>query len=281
MDAALVRTRKRRNRVVAVLSYAVTASGLLILAAILWSLVINGVSAVSHLTLFTEMTPPPGSKGGLANAIFGSLVMTGLGTLIATPVGILAGTFLVEYRRGTAIAELVQFVNDMLVSAPSIIVGLFVYTMLVLPFGHFSAFAGAISLAIIALPVIVRTTQDMLLLVPNGLREAAFALGAPKWKVITTVSYRAAFQGLLTGVLLAVARISGETAPLLFTALNNQFWSNDLTKPMASLPVTIYQFAMSPYADWRSLAWGGAFLITFAVLILNIGARAIAARSRS
>ncbi|MDB5365274.1 MAG: phosphate transporter permease [Rhodospirillales bacterium] len=281
MDAALVRTRKRRNRVVAVLSYAVTALGLLILAAILWSLVINGVSAVSHLTLFTEMTPPPGSKGGLANAIFGSLVMTGLGTLIATPVGILAGTFLVEYRRGTAIAELVQFVNDMLVSAPSIIVGLFVYTMLVLPFGHFSAFAGAISLAIIALPVIVRTTQDMLLLVPNGLREAAFALGAPKWKVITTVSYRAAFQGLLTGVLLAVARISGETAPLLFTALNNQFWSNDLTKPMASLPVTIYQFAMSPYADWRSLAWGGAFLITFAVLILNIGARAIAARSRS
>jgi phosphate transport system permease protein len=281
MDAALVRTRKRRNRVVAVLSYAVTASGLLILAAILWSLVINGVSAVSHLTLFTEMTPPPGSKGGLANAIFGSLVMTGLGTLIATPIGILAGTFLVEYRRGTAIAELVQFVNDMLVSAPSIIVGLFVYTMLVLPFGHFSAFAGAISLAIIALPVIVRTTQDMLLLVPNGLREAAFALGAPKWKVITTVSYRAAFQGLLTGVLLAIARISGETAPLLFTALNNQFWSNDLTKPMASLPVTIFQFAMSPYADWRSLAWGGAFLITFAVLILNIGARAIASRSRS
>jgi phosphate transport system permease protein len=281
MDAALVRTRKRRNRVVAVLSYAVTASGLLILAAILWSLVINGVSAVSHLTLFTEMTPPPGSKGGLANAIFGSLVMTGLGTLIATPIGILAGTFLVEYRRGTAIAELVQFVNDMLVSAPSIIVGLFVYTMLVLPFGHFSAFAGAISLAIIALPVIVRTTQDMLLLVPNGLREAAFALGAPKWKVITTVSYRAAFQGLLTGVLLAIARISGETAPLLFTALNNQFWSNDLTKPMASLPVTIFQFAMSPYADWRSLAWGGAFLITFAVLVLNIGARAIASRSRS
>jgi phosphate transport system permease protein len=281
MDAALVRTRKRRNRVVAVLSCAVTASGLLILAAILWSLVINGVSAVSHLTLFTEMTPPPGSNGGLANAIFGSLVMTGLGTLIATPVGILAGTFLVEYRRGTAIAELVQFVNDMLVSAPSIIVGLFVYTMLVLPFGHFSAFAGAISLAIIALPVIVRTTQDMLLLVPNGLREAAFALGAPKWKVITTVSYRAAFQGLLTGVLLAVARISGETAPLLFTALNNQFWSNDLTKPMASLPVTIFQFAMSPYADWRSLAWGGAFLVTFAVLVLNVGARAIASRSRS
>jgi phosphate transport system permease protein len=281
MDVALVRTRKRRNRVVAVLSYAVTASGLLILATILWSLVINGVSAVSHLSLFTEMTPPPGSKGGLANAIFGSLVMTGLGTLIATPVGILAGTFLVEYRRGTWIAELVQFVNDMLVSAPSIIIGLFVYTMLVLPFGHFSAFAGGISLAIIALPVIVRTTQDMLLLVPNGLREAAFALGAPKWKVITTVSYRAAFQGLLTGVLLAVARISGETAPLLFTALNNQFWSNDLTKPMASLPVTIFQFAMSPYADWRSLAWGGAFLITFAVLVLNIGARAIASRSRS
>jgi phosphate transport system permease protein len=281
MDVALVRTRKRRNRIVAILSYVVTTLGLLILAAILWSLVINGVSAVSHLSLFTEMTPPPGSKGGLANAIFGSLVMTGLGTLIATPIGILAGTFLVEYRRGTWIAELVQFVNDMLVSAPSIIIGLFVYTMLVLPFGHFSAFAGAISLAIIALPVIVRTTQDMLLLVPNGLREAAFALGAPKWKVITTVSYRAAFQGLLTGVLLAVARISGETAPLLFTALNNQFWSNDLTKPMASLPVTIFQFALSPYADWRSLAWGGAFLITFAVLVLNIGARAIASRSRS
>lgn len=281
MDAALVRTRKRRNAVVAVLSYMVTAAGLIMLAAILWSLVINGLSAVAHISLFTEMTPPPGSKGGLANAIFGSLVMTGLGTLIATPIGILAGTFLVEYRRGTWIAELVQFINDMLVSAPSIIIGLFVYTMLVLPFGHFSAFAGAISLAIIALPVVVRTTQDMLLLVPNGLREAAFALGAPKWKVITTVSYRAAFQGLLTGVLLAVARISGETAPLLFTALNNQFWSNDLTKPMASLPVTIFQFAMSPYADWRSLAWGGAFLITFAVLVLNIGARAIASRSRS
>ncbi|GIL37891.1 phosphate ABC transporter permease PstA [Roseiterribacter gracilis] len=281
MDIALVNSRKRRNRIVAILSYAVTASGLLILTAILWTLVINGLSAVSNLSLFTEMTPPPGSSGGLANAIFGSVVMTGLATLIATPIGILAGTFLVEYRRGTWIAELVQFVNDMLVSAPSIIVGLFVYTMLVLPFGHFSAFAGAISLAIIALPVVVRTTQDMLLLVPNGLREAAFALGAPKWKVITTVSYRAAFQGLLTGVLLAVARISGETAPLLFTALNNQFWSNDLTRPMASLPVTIFQFAMSPYADWRSLAWGGAFLITFAVLVLNIGARAIASRSRS
>jgi phosphate transport system permease protein len=281
MDAALVRSRKRRNRAVAIASYALTLSGLGILTAILWSLVLNGLSAISDITLFLQNTPPPGSKGGLANAIFGSLVMTGLGTLIATPIGILAGTFLVEYRRGTVIAEIVQFINDMLVSAPSIIIGLFVYTTLVLPFGHFSAFAGAVSLAIIALPVIVRTTQDMLLLVPNGLREAAFALGAPKWKVVTTVSYRAAFQGLLTGVLLAVARISGETAPLLFTALNNQFWSTDLTRPMASLPVTIFQFAMSPYADWRTLAWGGAFLITFAVLVLNIGARAIASRSRS
>jgi phosphate transport system permease protein len=281
MDTSLIASRKRRNTVVRVLSVGVTVLGLLMLTAILWSLVINGVSAVMDINLFVQNTPPPGSKGGLANAIVGSLMLTTVGILIATPIGILAGTFLIEYRRGTAIAEVIQFINDLLVSAPSIIIGLFVYTVLVLPIGHFSGWAGAVALAIIALPVIVRTTQDMLQLVPNGLREAAFALGAPKWKVISTVSYRAAFQGLLTGVLLAVARISGETAPLLFTALSNQFWTTDMSRPIASLPVVIYQFAMSPYADWRTLAWGGAFLITATVLVLNIAARAIASRTRS
>jgi phosphate transport system permease protein len=225
------------------------------------------------------MTPPPGSAGGLLNAIFGSVMMTLIGTLIGAPTGILAGTFLAEYSRGSRFGEVVRFINDILLSAPSIIVGLFVYELMVVPMGHFSAWAGAVALAIIVIPVVVRTTEDMLNLVPNSLREAASALGSPKWKVIVMVSYRAAIQGMVTGVMLAVARIAGETAPLLFTALNNQFWSTDLNAPIANLPVVIFQFAMSPYADWQTLAWGGALLITIAVLLLNISARALASWS--
>ncbi len=220
-----------------------------------------------------------GSSGGLLNAIAGSVMMTAIATAIGTPTGILAGTFLAEYARDSRFGEIVRFVNDILLSAPSIIVGLFVYEVMVVRMGHFSAWAGAVALAIIVVPVVVRTTEDMLRLVPATLREAAVALGAPKWKVIVMVAYRAAMQGMLTGVLLAVARISGETAPLLFTALNNQFWSSDLNAPMANLPVVIFQFAMSPYADWQTLAWGGALLITAAILLLNISARTLAAWS--
>jgi phosphate transport system permease protein len=239
---------------------------------------VNGVGALS-VTLFTQATPPPGSAGGLMNAIFGSLAMTVIATLIGTPTGILAGTFLAEYAHNSRLGEFVRFINDILLSAPSIIIGLFVYAILVVPMGHFSAGAGAVALAIIMIPVVVRTTEDMLTLVPNALREAAAALGAPKWKIVMTVIYRSAVQGMLTGVLLAVARISGETAPLLFTALNNQFWSTDLNAPMANLPVVIFQFAMSPYADWQTLAWAGALLITAAILVLNVGARLFASWS--
>jgi phosphate transport system permease protein len=255
-----------------------TAFGLLWLVLVLGTLLVNGIGAIS-LSLFTEMTPPPGSKGGLLNAIAGSLMMTGIATAIGTPTGILAGTFLAEYARTGRFGELVRFINDILLSAPSIIVGLFVYALMVIRMGHFSAWAGAVALAIIMIPVIVRTTEDMLRLVPSALREAATALGAPKWRVIVTVAYRAAVQGMLTGVLLAVARISGETAPLLFTALNNQFWSANLNAPMANLPVVIFQFAMSPYADWQTLAWGGALLITASILVLNISARLLASWS--
>jgi phosphate transport system permease protein len=225
------------------------------------------------------MTPPPGSTGGLLNAIVGSLLMTLIATLVGAPTGILAGTFLAEYARGSWFGEVVRFVNDILLSAPSIIIGLFVYEVMVIGMGHFSGWAGAMALAIIMIPVIVRTTEDMLRLVPSALREAAAALGAPRWKVIVMVTYRAAVQGILTGVLLALARISGETAPLLFTALNNQFWSTDLNAPVANQPVVMFQFAMSPYADWQSLAWGGALLITAAILVLNITARVLAAWS--
>jgi phosphate transport system permease protein len=225
------------------------------------------------------MTPPPGSKGGLLNAIFGSVAMTAAATLIGTPVGILAGTFLAEYGRASRFAEIVRFINDILLSAPSIIIGLFVYEVMVLRMGHFSAWAGATALAIIVVPVVVRTTEDMLTLVPNSMREAAAALGAPRWKVIVMIAYRAAVQGMLTGVMLAVARIAGETAPLLFTALNNQFWTTNMNAPMANLPVVIFQFALSPYADWQSLAWGGALLITASILALNILARVVASRS--
>jgi phosphate transport system permease protein len=272
-------TRRRiSNYIVVALSLGATAFGLLFLVFVLATLLTNGVSALSP-TLFTQATPPPGSAGGLMNAIFGSLAMTVIATLIGTPTGILAGTFLAEYAHNSRLGEFVRFINDILLSAPSIIVGLFVYTILVVPMGHFSAWAGSVALAIIMIPVIVRTTEDMLNLVPSALREAAAALGAPKWKVIVTVTYRSAVQGMLTGVLLAVARISGETAPLLFTALNNQFWSTDLNAPMANLPVVIFQFAMSPYVDWQALAWAGALLITAAILLLNIGARMFASWS--
>ena len=270
--------RRLSNVTIITLSVAATAFGLLFLVLVLGTLLVNGVGAIS-LSLFAENTPPPGSAGGLLNAIAGSLMMTAIATAIGTPTGILAGTFLAEYARAGWFGEVVRFVNDILLSAPSIIVGLFVYTVMVVRMGHFSAWAGAVALAIIAVPVIVRTTEDMLCLVPAELREAAVALGAPKWKVIVMVAYRAALQGMLTGILLAVARISGETAPLLFTALNNQFWSADLNAPMANLPVVIFQFAMSPYADWQTLAWGGALLITAAILLLNVFARTLAAWS--
>jgi phosphate transport system permease protein len=270
--------RRLVNYVVLALSVMATGFGLLWLILVLSTLLVNGITAITP-ALFTQMTPPPGSSGGLLNAIAGSLMMTAIATAIGTPTGILAGTFLAEYARTSRFGEVVRFVNDILLSAPSIIVGLFVYEVMVVRMGHFSAWAGAVALAIIVVPVVVRTTEDMLRLVPETLREAAVALGAPKWKVIVLVAYRAALQGMLTGILLAVARISGETAPLLFTALNNQFWSGDLNAPMANLPVVIFQFSMSPYADWQTLAWGGALLITAAILLLNISARMLAAWS--
>jgi phosphate transport system permease protein len=270
--------RRAANYLVVGLSLAATAFGLLFLVFVLGTLLVNGIGALSP-TLFTQTTPPPGSAGGLINAIFGSLAMTAIATLVGTPTGILAGTFLAEYAHGSRLGELVRFINDILLSAPSIIIGLFVYSVLVVPMGHFSAWAGSVALAIIMIPVIVRTTEDMLNLVPSALREAAAALGSPKWKIIVMVTYRSAVQGMLTGVLLAIARISGETAPLLFTALNNQFWSNNLDRPMANLPVVIFQFAMSTYTDWQTLAWAGALLITAAILVLNIGARFFASWS--
>lgn len=267
------------DKLVVLISFLITAAILAVLAFILGTLLYNGLAAMK-LSLFTESTPPPGSAGGLANAIMGSLMMTILATLIATPVGIMAGTYLAEYARVSRIASLVRFVNDVLLSAPSIIIGLFIYTIVVMPMGHFSAWAGTIALAVIAIPIIVRTTEDMLSLVPDTLREAGMALGTPKWMVILHIGYKAAFQGILTGVLLAIARVSGETAPLLFTALNNQFWSMNLNAPMANLPVVIFQFAMSPYADWRELAWGGALLITFTVLVLNVVARVLSSNKK-
>ena len=271
---SLYARRRVVNVVVMALSMAATALGLLWLVLVLWTLLANGIGALGP-ALFTRMTPPPGSSGGLLNAIFGSVAMTAIATLVGTPTGILAGTFLAEYARGRRFGDAVRFVNDILLSAPSIIIGLFVYEAMVVQIGHFSGWAGAMALAIIVVPVVVRTTEDMLRLVPDALREAAAALGAPRWKVIVSIAYRAAVQGLLTGVLLAVARISGETAPLLFTALNNQFWTTDLNAPMANLPVVIFQFAMSPYADWQALAWAGSLLITVAVLVLNILARTL------
>ncbi|MBM3598626.1 MAG: phosphate ABC transporter permease PstA [Alphaproteobacteria bacterium] len=268
--------RRHKNAAAMGLSLAATAMGLGWLVAILGSLLWNGLSGLS-LQVFTQMTPPPGSDGGLLNAIAGSLVMTVLATLIGAPVGMLAGTYMAEYGKYSRLTVVVRFINDVLLSAPSIIVGLFIYEVMVIRMGHFSAWAGAVALAVLVIPVVVRTTEDMLNLVPNSLREAAAALGAPRYHVILQVSYRAARAGIITGILLAVARISGETAPLLFTALNNQFWSTDMNAPMANLPVTIFQFALSPYADWQKLAWAGALTITFAILALNVGARALSA----
>jgi phosphate transport system permease protein len=269
---SLYQQRRLTNIISMSLSVIATGIALAFLCWILWTLLRFGVP---HLTLsaFTQNTPPPGSQGGLANAIVGSLILTVGGVLIGTPLGILAGTYLSEFGRGSRLAMVVRFVNDVLLSAPSIVIGVFVYEIMVRTMGHFSAYAGTVALALIVIPIVVRTSEDMLQLVSDTMREAAAALGAPQWKVITHIVYRAARPGILTGVLLAIARVSGETAPLLFTALNNQFWSMKLDQPIANLPVVIFQFAMSPYEDWQHLAWVGALIITFSILVLNIVAR--------
>ncbi|MDX8518664.1 phosphate ABC transporter permease PstA [Mesorhizobium dulcispinae] len=274
---SLHQRRKRKNAVMMALCVIAAGIGLAWLALILGALIYKGLSGVS-LAVFTEMTPPPGDAGGLLNAIYGSIVMTIIGIVVGTPIGVLAGTYMAEYGRFSRLTTVVRFINDILLSAPSIIVGLFVYELLVRPMGHFSAIAGAVALSILVIPVVVRTTEDMLNLVPNALREAGTAIGAPRWVVIRSVAYRAALSGIVTGILLAIARISGETAPLLFTALNNQFWSSNLNAPMASLPVTIFQFALSPYEEWQQLAWTGALIITFTVLGLSIFARSLTGR---
>jgi phosphate transport system permease protein len=272
---AIYATRARRDRIVRVLCIGAAAFGLLWLSLILFTLFWNGVAGLSP-SVFTQMTPPPGSKtGGLANAIFGSVVMTIIGVGIGAPLGLLAGTYLAEYGRHEKLSFYVRFINDILLSAPSIVIGLFIYGAVVVPMGGFSALAGSLALAVIVVPVVVRTTEDMLLLVPNQLREAASALGLPRSYVIRSIAYKAARTGLITGVLLATARVMGETAPLLFTALSNQFWSANLMSTMANLPVTINNFVQSPYEYWRQLAWTGALLITLAVLALNIFARVL------
>jgi phosphate transport system permease protein len=268
------RRRRVRNFVVMGLSIAATVIGLGWLALILGALVWEAFLGLS-LSVFTEMTPPPGASGGLLNPIVGSLIMTVIAVVIGTPLGMLAGTYMAEYGRHSRLTQVVRFINDILLSAPSIVVGLFVYEIMVYQVGHFSALAGAVALAVIVVPVVVRTTEDMLVLVPDTLREACVSIGMPRARMISHVCYRAARAGLITGVLLAVARISGETAPLLFTALNNQFFSLDLNAPMASLPVVIFQFALSPYKEWQALAWIGALIITFGVLALSIAARAL------
>ncbi|TMJ03394.1 MAG: phosphate ABC transporter permease PstA [Alphaproteobacteria bacterium] len=272
----LYRARRRRSGIAMGLSLAATLFGLGWLVLILSVLLYEGFSGLS-LKVFSEMTPPPGADGGLLNPIMGSLALTALAVLIGTPIGILAGTYLAEYGRHDKLSSVVRFINDILLSAPSIVIGLFVYEIMVAPMGHFSGWAGAVALAVIVIPVVLRTTEDMLTLVPDTLREAAASIGLPRSLMIIRIAYRAASAGMLTGVLLAVARISGETAPLLFTALNNQFWSSNLNAPVASLPVVIFQFALSPYADWQKLAWTGALIITMTVLALSIIARIIAA----
>lgn len=277
---ALYHTRRRRNNVAVGLSIAATIFGLTWLVAILGVLLWQGFSGLS-VAVFTQMTPPPGSAGGLLNPIIGSLILTFIAVAIGTPLGILAGTYMAEYGRYAKLTIVVRFINDILLSAPSIVVGLFIYEVMVAQMGHFSGWAGAVSLAVIVVPVIVRTTEDMLTLVPDSLREAAASIGLPRSLMIRKVAYRAAQAGMVTGVLLAVARISGETAPLLFTALNNQFWSLDLNAPVASLPVVIFQFALSPYKDWQNLAWTGALIITLAVLALSIVARTLASQRKS
>jgi phosphate transport system permease protein len=276
MDASLYATRKRRNIIAATASYAATFVGLSWLALILGVLFWEGFGGLS-LRVFTEMTPPPGAVGGLLNAIVGSLIMTVLAVVIGAPIGILAGTYMAEYGRHGRLTSIVRFINDILLSAPSIVVGLFIYEIMVRPMGHFSGVAGAVVLGVLVIPVMVRTTEDMLTLVPDTLREAAASIGLPRSLMIRQVAYRAAKAGIVTGILLAVARISGETAPLLFTALNNQFYSTNLNAPMSSLPAVIFQFALSPYKDWQDLAWTGALIITLAVLIMSITARALTA----
>ena len=274
MRQARYNSRKRVNQIALTLSLAAMLFGVFWLVWILWETIRLGLGGLS-VALFTQMTPPPNEVGGISNAIFGSLVMVLLATFVGTPIGIMAGIYLAEYESRSWLAATTRFVNDILLSAPSIVIGLFVYAVVVARFKSFSGYAGVLALALIVLPVVIRTTENMLLLVPASLREAAYALGTPKWRVITMVTLRAARAGVITGVLLAVARIAGETAPLLFTALNNQFWNADLSKPMASLPVTIFKFAMSPYENWQELAWAGVFLITVAVLGLNILARVV------
>jgi len=276
---ALYASRRRRNRIAQGLTIVATVFGLGWLVLILGDLLWQGFSGLS-LEVFTAMTPPPGSNGGLLNPIFGSLVLTVIAVAIGSPLGVLAGTYMAEYGRYDRLTSVVRFINDILLSAPSIVIGLFIYEVMVVPMGHFSGIAGSVALAVLVIPVVVRTTEDMLLLVPNTLREAASALGMPRAVVITRVAYRAARAGMVTGVLLAVARISGETAPLLFTALNNQFWSLNLNAPMASLPTVIFQFALSPYKEWQQLAWTGALIITFTVLALSVVARTLAAPSK-
>ena len=266
--------RKRTNQIALALSLAAMSFGLFWLFWILWETVRLGLGGISIAT-FTQMTPAPNDPGGIANAIYGSFLMVSLATFVGTPIGIMAGIYLAEYDVKGWLASVTRFVNDILLSAPSIVIGLFVYAVVVSRFKSFSGWAGVMALALIVIPVVIRTTENMLLLVPAGLREAAYALGAPKWKVIISITLRAARAGVVTGILLAVARIAGETAPLLFTALNNQFWTSDLSQPMASLPVTIFKFAMSPYENWQQLAWAGVFLITVAVLGLNILARVL------
>ncbi len=280
-DIALNRTRyarrRVRNTVARTLAFAATAFGLGWLVLILGALIYQGIGGLS-LSVFTQDTPPPGSAGGLLNAIVGSVMITILAIIIGTPIGILAGTYMAEYGRHSKLSMIVRFINDILLSAPSIVVGLFIYEIMVAPMGHFSGYAGAVALAVIVIPVVVRTTEDMLTLVPDTLREAAASIGLPRAHMIVRIAYRAALAGIVTGVLLAVARVSGETAPLLFTALNNQFFSVDMNAPMPSLPVVIFQFALSPYEEWQKLAWTGALLITITVLALSIIARSLTAR---
>ena len=273
---SLYAARRRRNAIMMSLAVGATLLGLGWLVVILGELFWQGFSGLS-LAVFTEMTPPPGSAGGLLNPIIGSLILTVLAVLIGTPIGMLAGTYMAEYGRHDKLSSVVRFINDILLSAPSIVVGLFIYEVMVAPMGHFSGLAGAVALAVIVIPVVVRTTEDMLMLVPDQLREAAASIGMPRAFIIMRVCYRAAKAGMITGVLLAIARISGETAPLLFTALNNQFWSTNLNAPMASLPTVIFQFALSPYQEWQKLAWTGALIITLTVLALSIVARALSA----
>ncbi|WP_395681230.1 phosphate ABC transporter permease PstA [Dokdonella sp.] len=275
----LYRKRRLVNGFNLIVSGLCAAFGLFWLVWILWTTLRHGIAAMKP-GLFTQMTPPPGAEGGLANALFGSLVMSIAAILIGTPIGVAAGTWLAEFAKKKALGETVRFLNDILLSAPSIVLGLFVYTLVVRPLGHFSGWAGAIALALIVIPVVVRTTDEMLQLVPSTMREAALSLGIPQWKVTLQVLYRSALPGIVTGILLALARISGETAPLLFTALNNQYWSHDMSAPMASMPVVIFQYAMSPYESWQALAWAGAFVVTVFVLLLSILSRAILLRNK-